>query len=518
MIQTSNPMGDNKKQILIRVIADLLMLGISLAMALLVRFYVLYGIEGLNVNPAEYAKLYKTIYIKTIFVLIGVGITNNFLFGFYNKGRSYASKFKAIIIMQSVSLTFLLFALFGFLLPNLFYVPRGVLIIAWILSTVMFLGSRLWSSSWRKVVKSEISEKNLSLISEIRDENLILVIGGGGYIGSSLLKKLLNGGFNVKLLDAFVFGKEPIREVEEHQNLEIIEGDFREVGTVVKAMSGVGSVVHLGGIVGDPACAHDEELTLEINLMATRIIAEVAKAHKVKRFVFASTCSVYGANDMLLDEKSSLNPVSLYAVSKIASEEVLHEISDESFLPTILRFGTIYGFSGRIRFDLVINLLTAKAITNGKITLFGGDQWRPFVHVEDAAEGVFKALTADYNLVKGETFNVGSNEQNYTLEQVAHIIQKLVPGSEVIEMGSDSDKRNYRVCFDKINRTLQFTPTWTVDRGILQVIEAIKSGEVKDYTETKYSNIRTITDDKQSQLTKLGGWERKMVKDYSRVK
>ena len=503
-----------KNQIIPRVLADALMLAISLAVAFLIRFFVLYGIEGLSINPAEYAQTYKSIYYKTIFILLGIGITNNFLFGFYNKGRSYTSKFKAIIIMQSVSVIFLLFALCGFLLPSLFYVPRGVLIISWILACVMFLGSRLWSSSWKKVVKDEIVETNMDLVSEIRDESLILVIGGGGYIGSSLLKKLLNAGYKVRLLDAFLFGREPIRDIEGHQNLEIQQGDFREVGTVVKAMSGVGSVVHLGGIVGDPACAHDEELTLEINLMATRIIAEVAKAHKVKRFVFASTCSVYGANDLLLDEKSSLNPVSLYAVSKIASEKVLREVGDDSFCPTILRFGTIYGFSGRIRFDLVINLLTAKAIKDGKITLFGGDQWRPFVHVEDAAEGVFLALTQNYNLVKGETFNVGSNAQNFTLEQVAHIIQKLVPGSEIAEMGADSDKRNYRVSFDKIQRTLKFNPSWTVEKGILQVIEAINSGEVKDYTETRYSNIRTITDEKQSQLVKFGGWERKMVSDY----
>ena len=514
---TSTP-ATSRNQVLLRVVADALMLSISLAVALLVRFFVLYGIEGLNINPTEYAQSYKSIYYKTILILLGVGITNNFLFGFYNKGRSYTGKFKAIIIMQSISLTFLLFAVCGFLLPKLFYVPRGVLIISWIMACVMYLGSRLWSYSWRKVLKDEITDKSLNLVSEIGDEGLILVIGGGGYIGSSLLKKLLHAGYKVRLLDAFMFGRDPIKEVENHPNLEIIKGDFREVGTVVRSMSGVGSVVHLGGIVGDPACAHDEELTLEINLMATRIIAEVAKAHKVKRFVFASTCSVYGANDMLLDEKSSLNPVSLYAVSKIASEKVLHEITDDSFAPTILRFGTIYGFSGRIRFDLVINLLTAKAITDGKITLFGGDQWRPFVHVEDAAEGVFLALTKDYNLVKGETFNVGSNAQNFTLEQVARIIQKLVPDSEVVEMGADSDKRNYRVSFDKINRILKFEPSWDVKKGILQVKDAIESGAVKDYTENRYSNIRTITDEKQSQLSKFGGWERKMVNDYSQRK
>ncbi len=228
----------------------------------------------------------------------------------------------------------------------------------------------------------------------MNDTKHVLVIGGGGYIGSALLPKLLDSGYHVRLLDLLLFGTEPIADVLDHPNLEIVQADFRQVDEVVAAVRGMDTLIHLGAIVGDPACALDEELTIEVNLMATRMIAEVAKGSGVKRFIFASTCSVYGASDEILDERSALNPVSLYARSKIASEKVLRKMADDRFAPVILRFGTIYGLSGRTRFDLVVNLLAAKALIDKQITVFDGDQWRPFVHVDDAAQAVFKVLEA----------------------------------------------------------------------------------------------------------------------------
>ena len=155
----------------------------------------------------------------------------------------------------------------------------------------------------------------------------VLVIGGGGYIGSALLPKLLDAGYHVRLLDLLLYSTEPIQDVLSHPDLEVIQADFRQVDRVVEAMQDVDAVIHLGAIVGDPACALDEELTIEVNLMATRMIAEVAKGSGINRFIFASTCSVYGASDELLDEYSALNPVSLYARSKIASEQVLKNLA-----------------------------------------------------------------------------------------------------------------------------------------------------------------------------------------------
>ena len=318
----------------------------------------------------------------------------------------------------------------------------------------------------------------------------ILLTGGAGYIGSAVLPKLLACGYDVRLLDLFLFGHEPIATVADHPNLEIVYGDFRDVGTVVSAMQGVDTVIHLGAIVGDPACALDEKMTIEINLMATRMIANIAKSCGVSRFIFASTCSVYGAGDTFLTEESQLNPISLYARSKIASEKVLLDLADEFFHPVLLRFGTIYGLSGRTRFDLVVNLLTAKAQLEHKITVFGGDQWRPFVHVDDAALSVAMVTDAPLHTVSGQIFNVGSNEQNHQIWEIGEMIHEIIPSAQLIDNGNDIDLRNYRVNFAKINHALGFRAQWNVEQGIYQVLEAIQSGRVCDYQHEHYSNVK----------------------------
>jgi nucleoside-diphosphate-sugar epimerase len=222
------------------------------------------------------------------------------------------------------------------------------------------------------------------------------------------------------------------------------------------------------------------------------MVAEVAKGNGVQRLIFASTCSVYGASDQLLDEHSLLNPVSLYARSKIASEKVLRMMADDNFTPVILRFGTIYGLSGRTRFDLVINLLTAKAVVEGRIPVFGGDQWRPFVHVDDAALAVVKALQAPRAQVYDQIFNVGSDEQNNTIQHIGELIARLVPTAQLMSSGSDTDRRNYRVRFNKIRNILDCSQ-WTVEDGVREVIEAIKSGKVQDYQDAKYSNVKFLS-------------------------
>ena len=341
---------------------------------------------------------------------------------------------------------------------------------------------------------------------EGRKVRRVLVIGGAGYIGSALLPKLLKLGFEVRVLDLLVYGVDALAEVQDHPRLEIVRADFRQVDKVVDAMHGVDAVIHLGAIVGDPACALDENLTIEVNLMATRMIAEVAKGSGISRFIFASTCSVYGACDQLLNESSALNPVSLYARSKIASERVLLKMADLTFAPTLLRFGTIYGLSGRTRFDLVVNLLTAKALVDGQITVRGGDQWRPFVHVEDAAAAVVLALTAPLSEVRNQIFNVGSDEQNYTIQHVGDLIHGLVPTARLIDNGPDPDRRNYRVAFAKIHNVLNFTPAWTLEAGVRQVMHAIESGQVKDYRDARHSNVKFLIEDVSARLSRQDGW------------
>ncbi|MGZ3489775.1 MAG: NAD-dependent epimerase/dehydratase family protein, partial [Isosphaeraceae bacterium] len=165
-----------------------------------------------------------------------------------------------------------------------------------------------------------------------------------------------------------------------------------------------------------------------------------------------------------------------------------------------LRFGTIYGLSGRVRFDLVVNLLIAKAVVDGKITVMGGDQWRPFVHVDDAASAVFRVLEAPLKLVDRQTFNVGSDEQNYTLNDVGRIIQRLVSTAELVEMGLDGDRRNYRVSFAKIRKTLSFKPRWTLEQGLQQVKDALTSGRIQDYRLAQYNNFKFLSEEGAERL------------------
>lgn len=354
------------------------------------------------------------------------------------------------------------------------------------------------------VGKTPIKRNPARLFSQKNEVPKVLVTGGAGYIGSALLTKLLKNGYQVRLLDQMFFGTSPIASVLNHPNLEVVRGDFRQVDKVVQSMRDVDSVVHLGAIVGDPACALDEDLTIETNLMATRNIAEIAKGSGVGRFLFASTCSVYGANegDELLHEGSPLNPVSLYAITKLAAENVLMSMADSRFSPTCLRFSTIYGLSGRTRFDLVVNLLTAKALLNGQITIQGGDQWRPFLHVDDAALSVLKALEAPLEKVHREIFNVGSDEQNRTIQQIGEMIQERVPAASLVNMGSGGDKRNYKAHFKKIREVLGFTPQWTIEQGIEQVAYLINSGKVSDYQASQYSNVKFLMEEGASRLVR----------------
>jgi nucleoside-diphosphate-sugar epimerase len=243
------------------------------------------------------------------------------------------------------------------------------------------------------------------------------------------------------------------------------------------------------------------------------MIAEVAKGHGVNRFIFASTCSVYGASNEILDENSALAPVSLYARSKIACERILGTLADEKFAPVYLRFGTIYGLSGRPRFDLVVNLLAAKAVVDREITLVDKDQWRPFVHVQDAAEAIMKAIDAPLETVRNQVFNVGSDSQNRTIGEIGQMIHQAEPDARLIDVGTDGDRRNYRVRFTKVSRELQFEPRWTIEQGIDQVITAIRSGAIADFRDPRYSNVAFLREDGAELLRREQDWVGALMHD-----
>lgn len=467
-------------QILVRLLADLVILNVSLLIGL--------APEVLFRHLPE--RFFISLWWPDACVLSVIGPTVFYLVGFYTKGRSYSGKYKALIILQAATLVFGFLAICAYFLRFQSTFPRSAILLAWAICSLLLLAARLWAKLWKHVIIQEAPAYGIAV--ETRQPS-VLLIGGAGYIGSAVLSKLLAQGRRVRILDCFLFGKDPIVPFLKHPNLEIHRGDFRNVDTVVAAMRDMQAVIHLGGLVGDPACAVDEELTIQINLIATRMIAQVAKGNGISRFVFASSCSVYGASDQLLNERSTLNPVSLYARSKIASENVLLTMRDSTFQPVILRFGTIYGLSGRTRFDLVVNLLTAKALVEGVITVFGKDQWRPFLHVEDAAAAVVLALDARSESVASVIFNVGSDQQNRTLGQVGELIRSMVPGSVLQCKDDNVDPRNYRVEFRRIREELGFQPAWTLQSGVEQVLNAILSGKISNYQDPKYSNVKVIS-------------------------
>jgi nucleoside-diphosphate-sugar epimerase len=320
----------------------------------------------------------------------------------------------------------------------------------------------------------------------------VLVTGGAGYIGSLLVRRLLDRGYRVRVLDILLYGDRAIRGVLEHPALELVVADFRHREAVEAALTGIDAVIHLGGIVGDPACALDPEFTVAINEEATRTVADACAREGVERLIFASSCSVYGANDELLHETSALHPVSLYARTKIASEQMLLDHTGHRCPSVILRFATIYGYSHRPRFDLVVNVLTAKAVTEGRITVHGGDQWRPFVHVDDLARALVAALEAPLVAVAGQVFNVGSNGQNYRLSEVADIVQELIPTTEVVIDANSADRRNYRVDFTKIADTLGFGPAHDLRGGILELKSALEQGLAAHWREELFDNHRSL--------------------------
>jgi nucleoside-diphosphate-sugar epimerase len=320
------------------------------------------------------------------------------------------------------------------------------------------------------------------------------VIGGAGFVGTVLCRELLARGLAVTVMDALVYGDAGLDELYANDDFDVVRGDIRDIEAVVRAMRDVDAVVHLGGLVGDPACALDEETTLDINMHATATLALVARGLGIKRLVFASSCSIYGASDGILDELSALAPVSVYARSKMESERMLVEMADDDFTPVILRFGTFYGMSPRARFDLVANLLVAKALDDGEITVFGGGQWRPFLHVSDGAEAVIRCLTADADLVRGQVFNVGGDEENHTLAELGAMVADAVPGSRLVLGEAATVEANYRVSFAKIRDVLDFVPSVSLADGIREIRDAVSSGAVGDYSESRYSNIKALTD------------------------
>ena len=322
----------------------------------------------------------------------------------------------------------------------------------------------------------------------------VLVTGHQGYIGTVLVPMLIAAGHDVVGLDSDLYERSTFGD-----NLPVIPEIKKDVrDTTVKDFEGFEAVLHLAGLSNDPLGNLNPNLTHDINYLATVRVGELAKQAGVSRYIFSSSCSNYGAGGQdWLTEESAFNPVTPYGVSKVKSEQGLAKLADGSFSPTYLRNSTAFGVSPRLRFDLVLNNLTAWAFTTGRVFIKSdGTPWRPIVHIEDISRAFLAALHAPRELVHNEAFNVGRNEDNYQIRELADIVKEIVPDCQIeYAEGAGPDKRCYRVDCSKIRRVLpEFEPQWDARKGVKELYAAYqKVGlTLDDFEGDRYQRIAHI--------------------------
>ena len=338
---------------------------------------------------------------------------------------------------------------------------------------------------------NELEEHLTNISNNSPTKSRVLVVGGAGYLGTVLTRRLLDSGYKVRIIDYFKHQNFAIYDLENQENLEILQGDIRDIREIVTVLEGVRSVIHLAAVVGDPAGSNNPKETIEINYLASKMIAEAAKYASVSRFIFASTCSVYGTGNAELSETAPLNPLSHYARTKIAAEQAILSMNSDDFTPTILRMATLYGLSPRMRFDLVVNIFSHKAIREKSIEVFGGEQWRPLLNIEDAAQAFQRVLEVPIEKIQNQVFNVGFEEHNYQIRAVAEMVKDVYPSTKikVLKDHSNLDERDYKVIFEKIRKVLDFKPEHDILHSIKEIGEFVENNPHEDYSSSKYTNF-----------------------------
>ncbi|WP_035236372.1 NAD-dependent epimerase/dehydratase family protein [Desulfobacter vibrioformis] len=320
----------------------------------------------------------------------------------------------------------------------------------------------------------------------------IYITGGGGYVGSALVPALLDEGYEVRVLDLFLYGEDVFDKIEDKSSLTIIKGDLRDTDLLKKTIPGSDALIHLACISNDPSYELNPVLSKSINYDAFLPLVDIAKESGVRRFVYASSSSVYGIkDDPKVTEDLPLEPLTDYSKYKALCEEYLNTQADRNFIVTTIRPSTVCGFAPRLRLDLTVNILTNHAINNGVITVFGGQQKRPNLHIKDMVELYCFMLRQHEDKIQKKIYNVGY--ENFKVMEIAEKVKATLGSDVEIKVTPTDDNRSYHVNSDKIKHELGFMPRHTIEEAILDLKEAFEAGLIPDSMDNiKYYNIKLM--------------------------
>ena len=324
----------------------------------------------------------------------------------------------------------------------------------------------------------------------------ILVTGGAGYVGAVLVPKLLNKGYDVTVIDLYLYGDDVLDSVKDNPGLKQVKGDIRNRDLLEKEMQGTDAVIHLACISNDPSYELDPDLGKSINYDAFIPLVDIAKRNKVKRFIYASSSSVYGIKEEdQVTEDLPLEPLTDYSKFKAGCEEVLLKEATNDFIVTVIRPSTVCGYSPRLRLDLTVNILTNHAINKGQITVFGGEQKRPNIHIQDMTDVYLFLLEQPGSKINRKIYNVGY--ENYRVREIAEIVNRSLGGDIPIKTTPTDDNRSYHVSSRKIRDELGFESAHTIEEAVLDLKNAFEAGKIPEPMDNiRYYNIKTMQDGK----------------------
>ena len=344
-------------------------------------------------------------------------------------------------------------------------------------------------------ILATLENKKLAHNKKKRTLPKILIVGGGGFIGTVLASKLLEKNYHITILDKLIYDHKIIeKNFNKKKNLNFILGDVCDLNTQIKAIKDIDIVVYLAEIVGDPACSAKPEDALKTNYLSVLSFANLCSHLAIDKFIYTSSCSVYGLDkkNKLLNEKSNLNPVSHYARIKIMSEKALLSSSNNYFKPTIVRLGTVFGPSKRMRFDLVVNTMSKFAYFNNKIDVFGGNQWRPNIHVEDVADGIISIIKSKKKKIENQIFNLSNDKLNLQIIDIAEKVKATFKNAKLNVIKTSTDPRNYKVTSRKIKNKTGFVAKKSIENSLKEIKNMFRLKKIKNPDNKIYNNFLSL--------------------------